>query len=75
MVSKAHLLRGMKEIAAFVGVSPATVTKHKKIYPGMPIRQEGWVWIGDPEKLEAFYKDLTVVEAEEWITKGFNNSS
>ena len=36
----------------------------RKAYPGMPIRQKGWVWIGDPEKQEAFYKDLAAGETE-----------
>jgi hypothetical protein len=67
MVNKANFLKGMKEIADYVGFSPTTVIKHKKIYPGMPIRQEGWVWIGDPEKLEAFYKDLAAGETEKWL--------
>ena len=67
MVNKANFLKGMKEIAAFVGFSPATVIKHKKIYPGMPIRQEGSLWIGDPVKLEAFYKDLAAWETEKWL--------
>lgn len=55
---KANFLKGMKEIAAFVGFSEATVLKHKRAYPGMPIRLEGGRWIGDPEKLELFYRDL-----------------
>ncbi len=67
MVNKANFLKGMKEIAAFVGFSPATVIKHKKVYPAMPIRQEGSIWIGDPEKLEGFYKDLAAGETEKWL--------
>ncbi|MFH1060704.1 MAG: hypothetical protein V1797_18740 [Pseudomonadota bacterium] len=66
MVSKANILNGMKEIAQFAGFSEATVVKHKKNYPGMPIRLEGARWIGDPEKLEQFYKDLANGETEKW---------
>ncbi|MFH1059041.1 MAG: hypothetical protein V1797_10265 [Pseudomonadota bacterium] len=67
MVSKANILKGMKEIAAFVGFSEATVIKHKKAYAGMPIRQEGGLWIGDPERLEQFYKDMAAGETEKWL--------
>ena len=67
MVSKANILKGMKEIAAFVGFSEATVIKHKKTYAAMPIRQEGGLWIGDPVKLEAFYQDLAAGETEKWL--------
>ena len=67
MVSKANFLKGMKEISEFVGFSTATVIKHKKAYAGMPIRQEGGLWIGDPVKLEAFYQDLAAGETEKWL--------
>ncbi|MFH1058097.1 MAG: hypothetical protein V1797_05360 [Pseudomonadota bacterium] len=67
MVSKANFLRGMKEISEFVGFGQATVVKHKKNYPGMPIRLEGACWIGDPVKLEAFYQDLAAGETEKWL--------
>lgn len=62
MVTKASFLNGMKEITDFVGFSEATVLKHKRNYPGMPIRLEGGRWIGDPDKLERFYKDLAAGE-------------
>lgn len=65
---KANFLKGMKEIAAFVGFSEATVLKHKRTYPGMPIRQEGGRWIGDPEKLEGFYRDLAAGDTTRWIS-------
>ena len=61
---RAGFLNGMKEITAFVGFSEATVIKHKRSYPGMPIRLEGNRWIGDPEKLEQFYKDLAAGETK-----------
>ncbi|MFZ5587022.1 MAG: hypothetical protein ACOZHQ_13970 [Thermodesulfobacteriota bacterium] len=66
MVSKANFLKGMKEISEFVGFSSATVIKHKKVYAAMPIRQEGGLWIGDPERLEQFYKDMAAGETEKW---------
>jgi len=47
--------------------SEATVVKHKKNYPGMPIRLEGARWIGDPVKLEAFYQDLAAGETDKWL--------
>ena len=46
MVNKANFLKGMKEIADFVGFSEATVLKQKRTYPGMPIRLESGRWIG-----------------------------
>lgn len=63
---KAVFLNGMKEITVFVGFSETTVLKHKREYPGMPIRKQGGVWIGDPKKLEAFYRDLAAGERERW---------
>ena len=69
MVNKANFLKDMKEIADFVGFSMKTVIKHKKNYPGMPIRQEGSIWIGDPDKLEAFYKDLAAGNTEKWLER------
>lgn len=63
---RAGFLNGMKEITAFVGFSEATVLKHKRNYPGMPIRLEGNRWIGDPEKLEQFYKDIAAGETKKW---------
>lgn len=66
MVTKARFLRGMKEIAAFVGFSEATVLKHKRAYHGMPIRQESGRWIGDPELLDLFYKELAAGKTEKW---------
>ncbi|MFH1033813.1 MAG: hypothetical protein V1806_04845 [Pseudomonadota bacterium] len=71
---KANFLKGMKEIAEFVGFSEATVLKHKRTYPGMPIRQEGGFWIGDPERLEQFYKDMASGKTKKWMNdpvKGF----
>ncbi len=41
--------------------------KHKRDYPGMPIRKEGGCWLGDPERLEQFYKDLAAGETERWL--------
>ncbi len=64
---KAAFLNGMKEITEFVGFSAATVLKHKRNYPGMPISLESGRWIGDPEKLEAFYKDLAAGRTEKWL--------
>ena len=64
---RAAFLNGMKEITAFVGFSQATMLKHKRNYPGMPIRLEGGRWIGDPEKLEQFYKDLASGNTEKWL--------
>jgi hypothetical protein len=64
---KANFLNGMKNITDFVGFSETTVLKHKRDYPGMPIRKEGGVWIGDPGRLEAFYRDLAVGKSNEWM--------
>lgn len=58
MVTKACFLNGMKEISNFLGFSESTVLKHKREYPGMPIKKEGGIWIGDPIKLEEFYRNL-----------------
>jgi hypothetical protein len=61
---RANFLNGMKEIVEYVGFSQPTVLKHKRAYPGMPIRKEGGVWIGDPAKLEGFYRDLAAGKIE-----------
>lgn len=66
---KANTLNGMKDISTFVGFSEATVIKHKRIYQGMPIRLEGGRWIGDPERLEQFSKDLAAGETGKWLGK------
>lgn len=60
MVTKANFLNGMKEISDFVGFSENTILKHKRCYPGMPICKTGGVWIGDPIKLEEFYRELAI---------------
>ena len=64
---RANFLNGMKEIVEYVGFAEATVIKHKRIYPGMPIRLEGGRWIGDPARLETFYRDLAAGEIDKWI--------
>ncbi|MFH1034359.1 MAG: hypothetical protein V1806_07620 [Pseudomonadota bacterium] len=64
---KANILNGMKEITAFVGFSEVTVIKHKREYPGMPISKKGGLWIGDPQRLEQFYKDMAAGETEKWL--------
>lgn len=64
---RANFLIGMNDIAAFVGFSESTVLKHKRNYPGMPIRLEGGRYIGDPERLEQFYRDLAAGETSKWL--------
>ncbi len=64
---KATFLKGMKEITAYVGFSEATILKHKRNYPGMPIRLECGRWLGDPEALEQFYKDLAAGRTDGWL--------
>jgi len=64
---KANILNGMKEIAGFVGFSESTVIKHKREYPGMPISKKGGLWIGDPERLEQFYKDMAAGKTGRWL--------
>lgn len=64
---RASFLNGMKEITAFVGFSETTLHKHKREYPGMPMRKEGGIWIGDPVRLEQFYRDLAAGETEKWL--------
>lgn len=64
---KANILNGMKEIAGFVGFSEVTVLKHKREYPGMPISKKGGLWIGDPDRLEQFYKDMAAGETGKWL--------
>ena len=67
MVGRARILNGMKEISAFVGFSDATVLKHKRQYPRMPIQLVGGRWVGDPDALEEFYKDLASGNTEKWV--------
>lgn len=56
---RASFLAGMGEISTFTGYSPNTIRKHKRLYPGMPIRKlEGGCWVGNPELLDQFYKDV-----------------
>lgn len=64
---RANFLIGMKEIADFVGFSGATVLKHKRNYPGMPISLEGGRYLGDPERLEQFYRDVAAGDTDKWL--------
>ena len=59
MDAKASFLSGMDAISNFTGYSPNTIRKHKRQYPGMPIRKliDG-TWVGHPELLDQFYKDV-----------------
>jgi hypothetical protein len=59
MEAKASFLSGMDAISRFTGYSPNTIRKHKNKYPGMPIRKlVNGTWVGNPELLDQFYKDL-----------------
>lgn len=59
MEAKASFLSGMGDISRFTGYSPNTIRKHKSQYPGMPIRKLiNGTWVGNPELLDQFYKDL-----------------
>lgn len=60
-------LSGMKEITDHVGYSDATVLKHKRAYPGMPINQAGGIWVGDPEALSQFYRDLAAGKTKRYL--------
>ena len=62
----ANILQGMAEISQFTRFSESTLLKQKRQYPRMPIRKENGAWIGDPEALEMFYKDLAAGKLEGW---------
>ena len=62
----ANILKGMKAISAYVGYSEATLLKHKRDFPGMPINKVGGEWMGNPVKLEQFYQDVAAGETEKW---------
>ena len=65
---KAAFLNGMDEIERFTGFSANTLRKHKRQYPGMPIKKlENGTWVGNPELLEQFYKDLAAGNTEDWL--------
>ena len=60
MAAKANFLKGMKEISNFTGYSEPTLLRMKRRYPKMPMNKPSGIhtWIADPEKLDAFFKDL-----------------
>jgi|Deesub1362A_J573_1020465.scaffolds.fasta_scaffold00715_3 hypothetical protein len=63
-----RFLNGMDEISRFTGFSPNTLRKHKRQYPGMPIRKlENGTWIANRELLERFYQDLATGRTEHWL--------
>ena len=64
---KVNILKGMKEITAFVGYSETTVLKHKREYLGMPISKVSGEWIGNPVTLNLFYQDLAAGQADRWL--------
>jgi hypothetical protein len=63
----ANILKGMKAISAYVGYSEATLLKHKREFPAMPINKVGGEWMGNPVKLEQFYQDVAAGETEKWL--------
>ncbi len=64
---KASFLNGMDAICRFTGYSPNTLKKHKRSYPGMPIRKlVNGTWVGNPDLLDQFYKDLAAGHIEPW---------
>ena len=67
MLPARGFLNGMDEIAQFTGFSPNTLRKHKRLYPGMPIRKlESGTWVGNPELLTQFYRDLAAGNTKPW---------
>jgi hypothetical protein len=67
MQKSAHL-NGLASVALFTGFSQATVRKHKKLYPGMPINKINGRWVGSPARLTEFYNDLAAGNEKKYVS-------
>lgn len=64
---KAGVIKGMKAICDFMGLSETTVLGLKRSYPGMPMNKVAGEWWANQSRLEEFNQDLAAGNTEPWL--------